>query len=64
MNYQLMFHGFLPVSIRKESRLDYFNVLEAYAINRDINLFSDMIRVLEEEQLDKFLVMKQVESES
>jgi Fic family protein len=64
MNYQLMFHGFLPVLIRKESRLDYFNALEAYAIKRDIHTFSDMIGVLEEEQLDKFLGMKHVESES
>lgn len=35
MNYQLMAHGFLPVSIAKEARLDYFNALEAYAVELD-----------------------------
>ncbi|WP_342438306.1 hypothetical protein NSS79_03605 [Paenibacillus sp. FSL L8-0436] len=28
-------HGFLPVSIAKEVRLDYFNALEAYAVHGD-----------------------------
>ncbi|NCC82000.1 MAG: Fic family protein, partial [Clostridia bacterium] len=27
MNYQLMKNGFLPISIKKESRLEYFNTL-------------------------------------
>lgn len=33
MNYQLMASGFLPVSIAKENRLEYFETLEAYAVN-------------------------------
>lgn len=57
MNYQLMAHGFLPVSIAKEARLDYFNALEAYAVERDLNHFADMIALLEEEQLDRYLGM-------
>ena len=57
MNYQLMFHGFLPISIAKENRLEYFNVLEAYAVERDIKPFSNMIASLEEEQLDHYLGM-------
>ncbi len=57
MNYQLMFNGFLPISIKKESRLDYFIALEEYAVNRDLHLFADMIAVLEEEQLDRYLGM-------
>lgn len=57
MNYQLMAHGFLPVSIAKESRLDYFNALEAYAIQRDLNPFADMIASLEEQQFDRYLGM-------
>ncbi|MBA9084315.1 Fic family protein [Fontibacillus solani] len=57
MNYQLMAHGFLPVSIAKESRLDYFNALEAYAVQRDLNPFADMIASLEEQQLDRYLGM-------
>ncbi|MNW44206.1 Adenosine monophosphate-protein transferase SoFic [compost metagenome] len=57
MNYQLMAHGFLPVSIAKESRLDYFNALEAYAVQRDLNPFADMIASLEEQQFDRYLGM-------
>ena len=33
MNYQLMANGFLPISILKENRLDYFNALESYAVD-------------------------------
>ena len=57
MNYQLMTHGFLPVSIAKENRLEYFNVLEAYAVEQDIKPFADMIASLEEQQLDRYLGM-------
>jgi len=58
MNYQLMANGFLPVSIKKETRLEYFNALEAYAVEKDLSQFADMIAVLEEEQLDKYLGMR------
>ena len=57
MNYQLMAYGFLPVSIAKESRLDYFNALETYAVHRDLKPFADMIFLLEEQQLDCYLAM-------
>jgi len=57
MNYQLMAHGFLPVSIVKENRLNYFNALEAYAFHQDLRPFADMIAALEEEQLDRYLEM-------
>lgn len=57
MNYQLLAHGYLPVSIAKESRLDYFNALEAYAVNRDLKPFADMIASLEEQQLERYLGM-------
>ncbi len=60
MNYQLMAHGFLPVSIAKESRLEYFNALEAYAVKRDLEPFADMIASLEEQQLDRYLGMSEV----
>jgi hypothetical protein len=42
MSYQLLAHGFLPVSIAKETRLDYFNALEAYAVHGDLKPFTDM----------------------
>ncbi len=57
MNYQLMANALLPISIKKESRLEYFNALEAYAVTGDSSLFQKMIAILEEEQLDKYLNM-------
>ena len=57
MNYQLMSNGFLPISIAKENRLDYFNALEEYAVEGNIVDFTDMIAELEEEQLDKHIRM-------
>lgn len=57
MNYQLMANEFLPISIKKESRLEYFSALEAYAVRKDLSLFQDMIAILEEEQIDKYLNM-------
>lgn len=55
MNYQLMINGFLPVSIAKENRLEYYNALEAYAVNNDITPFLELIAKLEEEQLDTYI---------
>ena len=57
MNYQLMANGFAPISIAKENRLDYFNALEAYAVEGDISPFAEMIAELEEVQLDRYLAM-------
>jgi len=54
MNFQLMAHGFLPVSIPKESRLEYFNTLESYAVDNDLRPFTDLIAGLEEVQLNRF----------
>ncbi|MCD7826050.1 MAG: Fic family protein [Clostridiaceae bacterium] len=55
MNYQLMASGFLPLSIAKENRLEYFEALEAYAVDGNLNPFTEMIAVLEEERLDEYL---------
>ena len=57
MNYQLMANGFAPISIAKENRLDYFNALEAYAVEGDISPFAEMLAELEEGQLDRYLAM-------
>ncbi|MFD2409063.1 Fic family protein [Paenibacillus rhizoplanae] len=57
MNYQLLANGYLPISIAKETRLEYFNALEAYAVRRDLKPFADMIALLEEQQLDRYLGM-------
>lgn len=55
MNYQLMFHGFLPISISKEDRLTYYNALEEYAVNENLLPFTVLIFDLEEKQLDLYL---------
>lgn len=55
MNYQLMAHGFLPVSIAKENRLEYFEALETYAIEQNLEPFAEMIAALEEQRLDEYL---------
>ena len=55
MNYQLMLHDFLPVSVDKENRLDYYNALGCYAVHKDLNPFADFIAELEEKQLDEYL---------
>lgn len=58
MNYQLMANGFLPVSIAKENRLDYYNALEEYAVNQNLVPFTELIASLEEERLDQYLKLK------
>jgi Fic family protein len=55
MNYQLMFNGFLPVSIAKENKLDYYNALDKYAAEGILDDFTDMLAELEEAQLDKYI---------
>ena len=55
MNYQLMLHGFLPVSVAKENRLEYFDALEAYAVNGNLEPFSEMIAGLEKQRLEEYV---------
>lgn len=57
MNYQLMANGFLPVSIAKENRLEYFEVLESYAVTGELQPFIEMIASLEEQRLDEYLAI-------
>lgn len=57
MNYQLLSQDFLPVSIDKENRPNYYNALEQYAVNGDLKPFSDFVADLEEKQLDEYLKM-------
>lgn len=61
MNYQLMREGFLPVSIAKENRLEYFEALEAYAVEGNLQPFTEMIASLEEQRLDEYLGIAQQE---
>lgn len=55
MNYQLMRNGFLPVSVNKEDRLEYFNYIEEYAVNGNLSPFIGFVAELEEQQLDEYL---------
>lgn len=55
MNYQLMSNGFLPVSVNKEDRLEYFSYLDEYAVNGSLSPFIDFVAGLEEQQLDEYL---------
>lgn len=57
MNYQLMANGFPAIDIAKESRLEYFNALESYAVKNDLTLFTEMIAGLVEQRLDQYLRM-------
>ncbi len=55
MNYQLMAAGFLPVSIAKENRLEYYEALDTYAARHDLQPFAEMVAALEEQRLDEYL---------
>ncbi len=57
MNYQLMINGFLPISIAKEDRLEYYNALEEYAVNGNLECFLELVGALEEEQLDTYIAL-------
>lgn len=59
MNYQLMSKGFVPISIAKENRLAYYETLDEYAVNKNLQPFADMIAELEEQQLDRYIAMMQ-----
>ena len=62
--YQLLTQGFLPVSIAKENRLEYFDALEAYAVKGELAPFADMVAELEEQRLREYLsIVQQQEPE-
>lgn len=53
MNYQLMKNGFLPINIKVEDRLEYYNSLDVYATKKDLTPFLNFILTLEEKRLDE-----------
>lgn len=57
MNYQLMAGSFPTISIAKENRLEYFNMLEVYAIEGNLAPFTEMIAELTDHQLNRYLGM-------
>lgn len=58
MNYQLLQNGYLPISVAKENRLDYYNALEKYAVNGDLTDFADLVAELEEAQMDEYMKLR------
>ncbi|MDN0055218.1 Fic family protein [Collinsella ihumii] len=57
MNYQLMLAGFLPVSVAKEQRIEYYDALEEYAVHGELSSFADMVAALEETRLEEYLAI-------
>ena len=64
MNYQLLLSGFQAVDIKKEDRLSYYENLEAYAVQGDLQPFAEMIAGLEEQRLDEWLALAQEQAHS
>lgn len=60
MNYQLLIHGYLPISVAKENRLDYYNALEEYAVNGNLEPFADFVAQLEEQRLDEYIAVIEI----
>jgi len=55
LNYQLELEGFLPVSITKGLRDEYFGTIDEYKINKDIVPFTEFLAKLEEKRIKEFL---------
>ena len=62
INYQLMISGFLPISIRKEDRLQCFETLEQYVAAGNLQPFSDLITDLGEKQIREYMSLLPKES--
>ena len=60
MNYQLMQKGFLPINIKVEDRIEYYNALDIYATQKNLKPFINLIYDLEEKRLDEInLIIEQ-----
>ncbi|MDL2287299.1 Fic family protein [Eubacteriales bacterium OttesenSCG-928-G02] len=55
MNYQFLANGYLPVSIPKEARLNYYECLECYALKSDLSQLTGLIYELEDKRLDFYI---------
>ncbi len=55
LNYQLELEGFLPISITKEMREEYYKNIDEYKINKKIEPFTEFIARLEELRIKEFL---------
>ena len=55
MNYILMESGYLPINIMAEDKISYYQALDEYGENRNIDSFLELVINLEEEQLDIYI---------
>jgi len=55
MNFRLMEDGFMPITIIPESRLIYYDALEAYDLDGDLFPLTEMLFLLERDRLEEFL---------
>jgi Fic family protein len=55
MNFRLMEGGFMPITIMPESRLIYYDALEAYDLEGDLFPLTEMIFLWERDRLEEFL---------
>lgn len=55
LNYQLQLEGFLPISITRAIRDEYYKTIDEYKINKDINPFTEFISKLEADKINEFL---------
>lgn len=55
MNYILMMNGYLPINIKAENKLLYYEALDEYGKTNNLDLFMELVINLEEEQLDEYI---------
>lgn len=55
LNYQLELDGFLPVSITKGLRDEYFHTIDEFKINKDVVPFTQFLAQLEATRIQEFL---------
>lgn len=55
LNYILIINKYPPIIIKKEDRLFYYDCLEEYSVNNNLNPFIEFISILVEIELDKYL---------
>lgn len=60
MNYQLLKHGYVPVSIPVERKTEYYQALEHFHRTGDSGMFKELICGLEEKELDFFIQREQM----
>jgi Fic family protein len=55
MNYRLMSAGLLPINIRTENRIAYYDALDKYASERDLQPFANLVAEIEESRINHYL---------